>query len=221
MNSKRKYRNTLEFVEIGIQACSDNATDLTTASRIFLEHQLHAPAASLAILAIEELGKLFAIDGLLFARTDDHKAQAFSQSLRSHQAKFHLFGSFWRFLAHFASYDPRHQKDQPFDETIQTVINMLIKDGEAVLDRIGEETFAPLDILKQSGFYVTLSSGNLVSPRNGVDPAFAQLLYDVAFRASSTLNFVLKGGTLQREKRGHSDFLGITLCFRPIANSDG
>ena len=198
MNAKRKYRNTLEFVENGFHACADNAADLTAASRILLQHGLHAPAASLAILAIEELGKLFAIDGLLFARADDHKSAAFAKSLRSHQEKFTLFGSFCRFLRHLASHDPRAGHDTRFDATITKVVNKLYRDGGLVLDRLRSESFAALDGLKQDGFYVTMSSAGLVSPRSAGEPEFAKLLGEVAFRATDTLGVLRKGGCFER-----------------------
>src|SRR6266851_5564071 len=73
----RKYRNSLEFIERGFQACWHNAQDLVLASKKLIDGELHAPALSLAVLALEELAKLCAIDGLLFARHDDHKSEAF------------------------------------------------------------------------------------------------------------------------------------------------
>jgi AbiV family abortive infection protein len=63
--SKRKFRSSLEFVEAGFRACLQNAQDLVSASQKLIAAELHAPALSVAVLALEELGKLFALDGLL------------------------------------------------------------------------------------------------------------------------------------------------------------
>lgn len=52
------------------------------------------PALSLAVLALEELAKLHAIDGLLFAKKDDHKVEIFKKSLRSHSENL-LFWNGW------------------------------------------------------------------------------------------------------------------------------
>jgi hypothetical protein len=61
---KRRYRNTLEFIQDGFRACWRNASDLVAASENLIDQGLHGPGLSLAVLALEELGKLCAIDGL-------------------------------------------------------------------------------------------------------------------------------------------------------------
>ncbi len=40
-----------------------------------------------SVLALEELGKLMALDGLLFARHDDRKCKHFKDASRSHETK--------------------------------------------------------------------------------------------------------------------------------------
>ena len=55
-HSKRKYRNTLEFVESGFRACWENALDLNAASQKLHDGGFHATGLSLSVLALEELG---------------------------------------------------------------------------------------------------------------------------------------------------------------------
>ena len=84
---KRRYRNNLDFVEAGLCACWRNANELVAASKNLIDRGQHAPALSLSVLALEELGKMCAIDGLVFARSNDDKAQRFDKSLRGHDVK--------------------------------------------------------------------------------------------------------------------------------------
>ena len=56
---KRKYRNDLGFIEQGFRACWQNTQDLTNAAKHLLDNGLHAPALSLSVLALEEIGKRF------------------------------------------------------------------------------------------------------------------------------------------------------------------
>jgi AbiV family abortive infection protein len=93
-HSKRKYRNTLEFVESGFRACWENALDLNAASQKLHDGGFHATGLSLSVLALEELGKLTAIDGLLFSRQDDYKSAAFLKANRSHASKLAFSNSF-------------------------------------------------------------------------------------------------------------------------------
>jgi len=71
---KRRNRNSLEFVETGFRACWCNAQDLVASSKALMDGGLHAPGLSLAVLALEELAKLCAIDGLLYALYLDNLA---------------------------------------------------------------------------------------------------------------------------------------------------
>jgi AbiV family abortive infection protein len=88
---RRKYRNSLGYVERAFRACLLNASDLVAASKALIGEGLNAPALALSVLALEELGKLLAIDGLLFARSDDHKAMTFHKSGKSHKCEASCF----------------------------------------------------------------------------------------------------------------------------------
>jgi len=63
---------------------------------------------ALSILALEELGKLLAINGLLFAPKDDHKAMAFQKSGKDHPFKLQTFGMFPIFVYNVSIHDPRY-----------------------------------------------------------------------------------------------------------------
>jgi len=109
-HNKRGYRNDLEFVEAGFRACWQNANDLIAGSKSLMQQGFHAPALSLAVLALEEVGKMCATDGLLFARPDDDKSKRFGKSQRDHDTKLGALSLIALFISNISRVDPRHGK---------------------------------------------------------------------------------------------------------------
>lgn len=196
--SKRKYRNSLDFVESGFRACWSNAQDLVVASQKLIDSGLHAPALSLAVLALEELAKLSAIDGLLFARHDDHKAATFTKSGRSHSAKLTVLELFPLLLGNLSRTDPRYGKEQKYNLALAISLRQLKENGNAVMARLQEAGFLGLDSWKQQGFYVSALDRRFIAPCDAIEPSFAKAVHHLAWRATTTLDFVLKGGNLER-----------------------
>lgn len=159
---------------------------------------MHAPALSLSVLALEELGKLMALDGLLLARHEDAKSKHFKDASRSHEIKLKSISPLPLFLANLMRSDPRNSNNPAYAEA--NVINMhnLQRDGNALLATLGDEGFRGLDKYKQYGFYVSTTGKGLQPPRNNVDPELASLVYTLAWRATTSVDFLLKGGNLQR-----------------------
>jgi len=199
MNDKRQYRNSLDFIEDGFRACWRNASDLVAASKNLIDQGLHAPGLSLSVLALEELGKLCAIDGLLFARSDDHKSHRFGKSQRDHNTKLAALELLPLFIGNLSRVDPRYKnKEQAYGQTLAISIRQLEGDGNAVREPMEEAGFAGLDRWKQRGFYVGIDRNAFVIPREAVDQKYAEAVRHFAWRAVSTLDFVLKGGNLER-----------------------
>ena len=194
----RNYRNTLDFVESGFVACWLNAGDLVSASQQLIDSGLHAPALSLAVLALEELGKLFAIDGLLFARHDDHKAAAFTNSYQKHSLKLEIFELFPFLLLNLSRADPRFGKEQEYNRAVAMSVRDLKDAGNAVMLEAKKAGFVSLDKWKQSGLYASEVGRGLLAPREAVKPSLAKAAHRLAWRAATTLDFVLKDGNLGR-----------------------
>lgn len=171
---KRRYRNTLDFVEGGFRACWRNANDLVAASRYLIDKGLHAPGLSLAILALEEVGKLCAIDGLLFARSDDHKSQMFGKSQRDHDTKLSALPLLPLFINNLSQVDPRRANTQAYAEAMAISLYQLKNDENAVLQPIQDVGFSGLNKRKQQGFYVSVDRNAFAIPREAVDPTFAE-----------------------------------------------
>jgi AbiV family abortive infection protein len=195
---KRQYRSTLDFIEHGFRACWRNANDLSAASKKLIDHQLHAPGLSLAVLALEEIGKLCAMDGLLFAGSDDHKLQRFGKSQRDHDTKLTALTLLPMFIHNLSLVDPRRPNKQPYAQAMANTLSQLKQDGNAVLRPIQQEGFVGLNRWKQRGFYVSSSQNAFVAPREAVDPTYAETVCHFAWRAVTSLDFVLKEGNLER-----------------------
>lgn len=198
--SKRNYRNTLDFVESGFRACWHNAKDLLSASQKLMDGGLQAPALSLSVLTLEELGKLLAIDGLLYARVDDDKSTAFTKSGRSHASKLALLDLFPLLLLNLTGTDPRYGKEKRFNAALAISVQDVKDAANAVLQELGEGSFHGLDTWKQRGFYASAAGGEgrFITPSEAVSPSLAKAVHRLAWRAVTTLDFVLKGGSLER-----------------------
>jgi AbiV family abortive infection protein len=195
---KRRYRNTMDFVEGGFRACWRDANDLVAASKNLIDQGLHAPGLSLAVLALEEIGKLCAIDGLLFARSDDHKSHTFGKSQRDHDSKLAALPLLPLLIDDLSRVDRRRENERAYAQALAITLHQLKSDGNAVLQPIKKEGFAGLNKWKQQGFYVGVDRNAFVIPREAVDPKIAEAVHHFAWRAISTLDFVLKDGNLER-----------------------
>ncbi len=196
---KRRNGNTLDFVAAGFQACWRNANDLVAASNLLIAKELHAPALSLAVLALEEIRKLCAIDGLLFARSDDSKSQVFAKSQRDHNIKLAALPALPILISNLGHIDPRRrQNEKRYAAALAISLSQLKGDGNAMFRLTGKEDFSDLNKHKQQGFYVAVDGGAFAAPRDAVNSTFSQAVYHFAWRAVSTLDFVLKDGNLER-----------------------
>ena len=197
-NERRHYRSSLDFVESGFRACWQNAQDLVAASKTLLDTDLHALALSLAVLALEELAKLSAIDVLLFARPEDEKELLFRKALKSHSAKLAMFEAFPFFIISLSVSDSRHRKDTAFDNAVPIMIQLMRDDRDAVQAYLKKPGYTGLDTKKQMGFYVNQMDGDMVPPRKAIDAKFAKAVHQLAWRATTSVDFLLKGGNLER-----------------------
>ena len=196
--TRRNYRNNRAFIEAGFNACWHNTQDLVKGAKVLLDNSLHPLALSTSVLALEELGKLFCIDGLLFARTDDHKAEAFAKSMKSHSIKLSALELVPLLLGHIASVDPRYRNEPRFGQALVVSISDLKERGNHVLSLLEGGSFHGLDQWKQSGLYSQPRGNSFVTPADAVERQVAEAVYGLAWRASSTLDFLLKEGNLER-----------------------
>lgn len=195
---RRHYRNSLDFVADAFRACWANAQDLVTEAKLLFDHGHKARALSLSVLALEEIGKLFCADGLLFARPDDHRAKAFAKSLKSHTAKLSALELLPLLLKNISSVDPRYSTEKRFMQAVVISAKDLKDRGNAVFDLLGGEGFSKLDHWKQVGFYSQPLENGFITPNDAVKSEIAEAVFMLAWRATTTLDFLLKDGNLKR-----------------------
>ena len=147
---------TPEQAAAGIQAAIQNARSLLTDVGILLRHHRWPRSASLAVLAIEESGKVSLIRGLLLSATP-HELRNEWRAYRCHTKK-NVMGSF----ASYASENPHIEDFRPL---------------------YAPENNAPqvLDALKQIGFYSDcLGAAHWSIPETVVDEQLARQLHVTA-----------------------------------------
>lgn len=196
--ARRHYRNSLDYVADAFRACWANAQDLVSEAKLLSDHGHKARALSLSVLALEELGKLFCADGLLYARPDDHRAKTFAKSLKSHTTKLSALDLLPLLLQNISSVDPRYSREQQFMQAILISAKDLKDRGNAVFDLLGGEGFSKLDHWKQVGFYSQPLENGFVTPNEAVKSEISEAVFMLAWRATTTLDFLLKDGNLKR-----------------------
>ena len=199
MAKKRSYGRGLAFVKAGFEACWTNANDLVRSGEILLNGDLHAPALSLSVLALEEMGKLFLIDGLLFANGVGDKSDIFQQGLRRHNIKLEAMTMISSLAVRVARTDPRFETDETFKVKLRIGHENWKCCGQNVLDIAGETDFQFLDGWKQKGFYVGVSNRNqLEPPMATIDRDVTDVVFRFAQISKINLDFALGNGNIQR-----------------------
>jgi AbiV family abortive infection protein len=198
MGRRRNYRNSLEFVESGFRSCWKNASELVAASHAIFKMGHHAPAMGLSILAIEELGKLCAISGLLSAKPDDKKSEYFKKSQRDHAVKLGKFQVLPILIRIISRVDPRCQTDEGYARAVMINVRLLEEAGDRVLSELEESSFESLDRWKQKCFYASIQGGKLLASREIVSEQLSSEVLGLAWRSISALDFVLSEGNLER-----------------------
>lgn len=156
-------------------------------------------ASSLAILALEEVGKMMLLDGLLFSKTGDDRYKQYKQGHLSHRMKLDAVELYPLFLHHLTTVDPR-RNDNRFKQTMLVIFTDLKAKRQELANLLGEEfVFPDLDQLKQQGFYSHETDGVLKSNKEAIDPKVAEVLLALTWRVTDTLKFVL-GQSLEHYK---------------------
>jgi hypothetical protein len=70
--------------------------------------------------------------------------------------------------------------------------------GNKVFELLTNSSFLDLDSLKQQGFYAQPYNNVFKPPNKALDRKVAQEIYNLAWRAVTTLDFLFKGGNLKR-----------------------
>lgn len=198
MGKKQSYTSSIDILEAGFVACWHNIRDLVASAELLKENGRHAPALSLSVLALEEMGKLIALDGLLLSTQGDEKSKMQRKVSRSHKDKLLSLELLPLLLHALSQHDPRYKSEERFRLACAIGMKNLQDSGNIVMSLLGEESFEALDIEKQKGFYASLEQQNVVAPRDAVSKELSDAVFKLVRLADSNLNFVLKDGNLDR-----------------------
>lgn len=192
---KRKYRSGLASVLQGIQAAVTQGASLARSAERLLSEGDHALALSVAVLALEEIGKALLIDGLIFAKAGDEKVAAFERGHRKHTEKLRYVQALPGYLERQAIADPRSD-DVKYQERIAAATENFNAARAALISALGvPEGFEALDRFKQRGFYTELKGGMIFElPANSISPSLASAVVTVARMAANAAEIPFEVG---------------------------
>jgi len=148
-------------------------------------------ATSVAILSLEEVGKMFLIDGLLFARTGDERYKHYKQGHLSHQMKLNAVALYPLFLGYLTISDPRRNEGS-YHQMMESMLTDLKTKRQELADLLGKDfLFRNLDHLKQKGFYSYEADGVFKANKEAIDPELAKAVLAFDRSVTDALKFVL------------------------------
>lgn len=197
-----QYRNPVDSIGEGIEACWLNALALLESAKLVKSQGHHALALSLAVLAMEEIGKMSMIDGLLFAKPGDERSKIVEGGFRSHKSKLGALDVFPFLLNYLSTLDPRYNTEQRFNLTLAIVPQQYKRERQALEPWLGPACdLRVLDSWKQKGFYTHFdSSGRFVRPAE-IEEDFSTAVVQLANRLVDAVNFVLKDNMIRYKER--------------------
>lgn len=193
------YSHDTETVVNAFAKAFESALANYEAASILAERNHISQASSLAILSLEEVGKMMLLDGLLFAKTGDERYKQYKLGHLSHRTKLDAVELYPLFLHYLTTIDPRRNESR-YKETMLVVFTDLKAKQQELSDLLGEDfVFPDLDQLKQQGFYSHEADGVLKANKEAIDPKVAKALLALTWRVTDTLKFVL-GRSLEHYK---------------------
>lgn len=196
------YENPVEFIADGVEACWSNAVDLVESAKQMKELGRNGLAVSLCFLALEEIGKLFMVDGLLFAKPGDERTGLYEKGFRSHAFKLRFLDLFPLMLEYLWTFDPRYLGEKRFRVTLAVLVNQYKRDRMALAPWLGTACdLVELNRWKQKGFYVHVDETNLLVRPAEIDEKLAAALLQLAVRIVDAVNCVMKDNIGRHRER--------------------
>jgi AbiV family abortive infection protein len=177
--------NTEEICQ-GFEQSFRTALEHSRSARTLLMQGTHATAVSLAVLSLEEIGKMIVIDGLLFAKPGDDRWNRHKKVFRSHSLKLQAVEILPFFVRYLSELEPRPSDHPKWARTVVSGVTKVKAARWQLQEQFGDEfTLEQLDRFKQFGFYThKLDGGSYKRPSELVSKRQARLI--VAFASSIT-----------------------------------
>ena len=203
---KPKYIYPLNYLEDGFKRMPIATRDLVDASNVLLNQKAYAPALSLSIIALEECGKIFILDSLLFLR--DKENNYFKKSSISHKDKLVALQFSIPLLLNISKYDKRF-KDAKTKRRFETAIRIGLKNLHEqyveLREKMPDSDIRQLDMMKQRGFYTDFYDNRFRTPSEGAEPEITFLANKLANSFIGNIEFIMNkeavGGYLSFAKK--------------------
>jgi AbiV family abortive infection protein len=196
------FENPVEFIGDVVEACWSNAVELIESAKQMKTQGRNGLAVSLSVLALEEVGKLHIMDGLLFAKPGDERSDLYEKGFRKHTIKLRVLDLFPLLLNYLCSFDPRYFSEDRFRLSLAIVVDQYKRDRTALAPWLGPACdLVELDRWKQKGFYVHISENNHVEKPAEIDEKMAAAVLQLAVRIVDAVNFVMKDNIRRYRER--------------------
>lgn len=176
----------------------------------------HAQATSIAIAALEEIGKMMLIDDLLFARTGGERYQRhyYKDGQLAHHVKLDALELYPHFLNSLTTADPR-RNEMGYKHMMATVCSHFVTKRQKLVDLVREDfVFLHLGALKQQGLCSHEADRAVRANREAVDLEVSKAIVALAGCITATFRLVL-GPSLDHyrilfrdlQEKGHETYL--------------
>lgn len=211
---KPKYIRPLHFIESGFINIKATVNDLVKSSNLLLKKGAYAHALSLSVIALEECGKIFILDSLLFAR--DKNQNFYKKSSISHKDKLDAFQFSITLLNLISKMDTRYLNEKTnhkFSLAVTIGLKNLHDKYKEIRDNLPDEDFRVLDIYKQKGFYSHESDNNYTTPFESVDK-------DLSVQINQLANLFLKNMKFIMNEQAVNDYITFAKRIRGNLSED-
>lgn len=162
-----------------------------TAALCLSAHHHSRLSTGLHILALEEIGKMMVIDGLLFARGGDVRHKRASKAQKDHSTKLSALQHLPLFIEYLSTIDPRYNESRFISAKKFIIMDLRQKLQEVASLSVRDDIAQWLNDIKQQSFYSTAI---------GLPEEFSQLEFPattvtgisgLSWRVFDSLSFIL------------------------------
>jgi AbiV family abortive infection protein len=193
------FNKTAEYIADSLVKTIENAFQLCREAKALLDAGARARGLSLSVLAIEEIGKVFLIDGLVFSTVNDERALAFHEGFSKHKNKLEAAAPFPLAVPYFCRFESAGRDSKLLKEACAIVLHNWSQEKNRLMRMLGEScsstqwvaSFSKLNKYKQAGFYVdNPEPGGFAAPE-ALSADLSEAVYIVAWRMAELLHFII------------------------------
>jgi len=228
-NKKPKYLRPLSLLKDGYLTIPLGVEQLVDASNALINNESYAQSLSLSVIALEECGKLFLLDSLLFVRNkeNDH----YKKSAISHKNKLDAFQFLISLLMIVSKFDEKFlnaRTRERFSKAVTIGLFNLHEDYKNLRDTLPSNDIVQLDTFKQMGFYSSHLNQKFCIPSLVLDKELCLSTNKLANSFSTNMNFLLNKVAVEnyirnakniRSKMDENDWSKIDLATKAEVES--